>query len=236
MANNYKDFANNTVLTADDVDNYLMRQSVVKVDAYSDLATLTTTSASTVVVAYNNADDQIYVYSAAGWASIGTYVGTSAPANPAVGALWYNPNNDPFFCDLKAGTATTLTTAATFYPIAFDTATEASTGMWSSGANSRITITQSGLYEVKAGVGPATSATEATFDIALFINGANTDTTLSRVSVNLNAGWTTAILNKYVRLTSGQYIQIHARSSIAGMTTPTATATKPFFQARYVIA
>ena len=89
MAINFKDFAENVVLTATEVDNYLMKQAVVQVDTYTDLASV----AAGVKVAYCIADGLVYVYDGANWGSIGTAVGGTAPANPTTGSLWYDTSD-----------------------------------------------------------------------------------------------------------------------------------------------
>lgn len=87
MATNFKDFTENTVLTASEVDTYLMKQTLVQVDATTDLASLVSAG---VKAAYVLADGLIYIYNGTAWNSVGTAVGGTAPTSPATGQLWYD--------------------------------------------------------------------------------------------------------------------------------------------------
>ncbi|MCX4577938.1 hypothetical protein OHB41_33095 [Streptomyces sp. NBC_01571] len=91
MAENYQVFADYDVLTADEVNNYLMNQVTVKVDTSTDLNALPTEVKQAYVVdtgqvmARDNTD---------AWVPLGgvATVSTTAPSNPQVGQLWVMPS------------------------------------------------------------------------------------------------------------------------------------------------
>jgi len=91
MPNMQKVFADYEVLTADDVNNYLMNQVIVKVDTSTDLTSLPTEVKTAYVVdtgltmARDNTD---------AWVPLGgvATVSTTAPSNPQTGQLWVMPS------------------------------------------------------------------------------------------------------------------------------------------------
>jgi len=91
MPNMHKVFADYEVLTADDVNDYLMNQVIVKVDTATDLTSLPTEARTAYVVdtgltmARDNTD---------AWVPLGgvATVSTTAPSNPQVGQLWVMPS------------------------------------------------------------------------------------------------------------------------------------------------
>ncbi|WP_158697894.1 hypothetical protein [Streptomyces prunicolor] len=107
MPNMQKTFADYEVLTADDVNDYLMNQVIVKVDTSTDLASLPTDVKAAYVVdtgltmARDNTD---------AWVPLGgvATVSTTAPSNPQVGQLWVMPSQS-----LPAPAAGILATSTT---------------------------------------------------------------------------------------------------------------------------
>lgn len=91
MPNMHKVFADYEVLTADDVNNYLMNQVIVKVDTSTDLTSLPVDVKQAYVVdtgqvmARDNTD---------AWVPLGgvATVSTTAPSNPQTGQLWVMPS------------------------------------------------------------------------------------------------------------------------------------------------
>lgn len=91
MPNMHKVFADYEVLTADDVNDYLMNQVIVKVDTSTDLTSLPTDVKAAYVVdtgltmARDNTD---------AWVPLGgvATVSSTAPSNPQTGQLWVMPS------------------------------------------------------------------------------------------------------------------------------------------------
>ncbi|GAA0332842.1 hypothetical protein PV735_38820 [Streptomyces turgidiscabies] len=91
MPNMQKTFADYEVLTADDVNDYLMNQVIVKVDTSTDLASLPTEVKAAYVVdtGLTMARDNTDV-----WVPLGgvATVSPTAPSNPQTGQLWVMPS------------------------------------------------------------------------------------------------------------------------------------------------
>lgn len=130
MSIKHKVFAAYSVLKAEDVNNYLMDQTVVSVDLESDLSSLP----STVKVAYVTGNGRTYTRS-----STSAWRYTSGGATP--------------FMKVRRTTAVT-TTANTWWPVPWQSTLDSTDAtMWNVASPTRLVAPVQGIYTVSASVG-----------------------------------------------------------------------------------
>ena len=109
----YKDFQVNEILTAADVNTYLMKQSVM---SFADSTARATAIGTPVagMMSFLTASTAVEVYSgstAVGWTAItgggggGVTVGTAAPSSPAEGDMWWDSDDGKLFVYYDDGTS-----------------------------------------------------------------------------------------------------------------------------------
>ncbi|MFC9846656.1 hypothetical protein ACFWFF_11495 [Streptomyces sp. NPDC060223] len=218
MPNVHKVFADYEVLTADDVNDYLMNQVIVKVDTSTDLTSLPTEVKTAYVVdtgqvmARDNTD---------AWVPLGgvATVSTTAPSNPQVGQLWVMPSQTlPAPSSGSLATATTDITALNGTYTAWGNTVSYNNNsgraikalvMW--GGSAAVPSTGSSNFRARlnwtgATTGNSYDATTSTLGRGLFLSTASAWESWERTLViTLNSGTTT--------------FQIHAAMDVAS--TPT---------------
>ena len=97
----YKDFQVNEILTAADVNNFLMDQSVM---VFADAATRTTALSAVLaegMLTYLEDTNVVQVYDGTAWTEIsgggGVTVSDTAPASPSEGDLWWDSGDGKLF-------------------------------------------------------------------------------------------------------------------------------------------
>jgi hypothetical protein len=116
----YKDFQVNEILTAADVNSFLMKQAVMTfADSTARATALGTPTAG--MMSFLTASTAVEVYSgstAVGWTAItgggggGVVVGTAAPSTPAEGDLWWDSDNGKLYVYYVDGTSNQWVDAA----------------------------------------------------------------------------------------------------------------------------
>jgi hypothetical protein len=142
----------------------------------------------------------------------------------------------PPFCDLTSATATTLTSAGTWYPIAYDTETADTDSMHDPATNnSRITCVTAGLYLVTATAMVNTPAAVSYLRVGIRVSpNATPDNFASCYLPTTPSSFWGVSVSKYVRMTAGIYVEAVAMSGTAGHTIQVAAGTKPSLQARWI--
>lgn len=146
----------------------------------------------------------------------------------------------PQYADLRADTGTALTSATTWYAVAFDVELFNVGSMHSTSVNtSRVTAAVAGMYLCTGTVSVVSlpSSTAVGFLRAgIAKNGGNPDNYTSAYKVGattLNTTWG-ASNTRLVSLAVGDYVELKAMNSDAGQTTSIASGTKATFQVRWV--
>lgn len=125
----YKDFQVNEILTAADVNDYLMKQAVMTfADSTARATALGTPTAG--MMSFLTGSTAVEVYSgstAVGWTPItggggGVTVGTAAPSTPAEGDLWWNSDDGLLYVYYDDGTSQQWVDAASPKVFVSDTA------------------------------------------------------------------------------------------------------------------
>lgn len=194
MAITWKDFVAGNVLTATEVDDYLMNQALVNVDTVAELTTLGTNSSNKVHVAYVKANDTIYIQDGANaW----------TPVTPRVTPIFMGNSN-----------ASQSVTITTYTPVNLQQETIDSIGGHSTTTNTpRYTPNVAGWYEV-SGVVQWQGSASGTFREAGIAKNGTTYVTggYSRVPMNATAQlMPTPVVLVYLNGTT-DYVQMIAYS------------------------
>jgi len=145
----------------------------------------------------------------------------------------------PPFCDVYATTpGNTSGTSFTFTAVPFDSEIADSTGSMHSTATqtSRITVPIDGVYHVQGGFNTLSQSTQQNImrcDIRL--NGSSpTGTYTSTYVPSGSFGNYSAITQRYVRATAGQYFELFVASYLTTIAISTSSTIRPYLQVRWV--
>jgi hypothetical protein len=143
----------------------------------------------------------------------------------------------PPYAYLMSNTATTMTTASTWYAQTWDTEIANVGSMHSTGTNpTRITASQAGTYHIDATIAIAQQAAVAYFQMTIFVNGVQSSQSPAALYVpttpSANYGLTLA---RYVPLAASDYVEIKVRTGSTGYLTVSASGgNRPICQMRWV--
>jgi hypothetical protein len=140
----------------------------------------------------------------------------------------------PFFALRQSVTATTITTAGTWYAVAWDTE-DADTDSVHAGTSTDIVIVTQGLYQVSGGWmlsnggGTANAAR-----VAFFVNGTIQNNAYGSTPIAAQTGFVTAQLSKYLYFTAGDVLTMRVTSLVNGNTTTISTGAGSYLYGRWV--
>jgi len=143
----------------------------------------------------------------------------------------------PPYAYLSSNTATTMTTAGTWYSQTWDTQIANVGSMHSTGTNpTRITASQAGTYHIDAVIAMAQQAAVTYFQMAVFVNGSQAAQSPAGMYIpttpSANYGLTLA---RYVALAASDYVEIKTRTGTNGYVTISASGgNRPLVQMRWV--
>ena len=143
----------------------------------------------------------------------------------------------PPYAYLSSNTATTMTTAGTYYAQTWDTQIANVGSMHSTGTDpTRITVSQAGTYHIEATIAMAQQALVTYFQMAIFVNGVQGSQSPAGMYIpttpSANYGLTIA---RYVALAASDYVEIKTRTGQSGYLTVSAAAgNRPICQMRWV--
>lgn len=137
---------------------------------------------------------------------------------------------------VSAGAATTMTTAGTWYPVAFNTETVDTDNMHSTVSNtSRLTATTAGYYLVTGQALIATTATATYFHTGILFNGGTNPTNFSSVYIPTTPStYWGAPVSRIIYMAATQYVELVVRCGVNATPTASAAGTLATFEARWI--
>lgn len=144
----------------------------------------------------------------------------------------------PPFCDVYATTpGNTSGTSMQFTAVPFDSDRADSTGSMHSTATqtSRITVPIDGMYHVQGGFNILSQSAQNIMRCYIALNAsAPTGTYTSAYVPSGSFGNYSAVTQRYVRATAGQYFELFVASYLTSIAISTSSSIRPYLQVRWV--